>query len=384
MTQRNKNPRGVYEKIPGSNIWWIRYAGADGKIHREVAGSKSSAIKLRHKRKGFVVDGRKLPELRKRVVTFDELCDDYRAYAEKHNEGFAVDARRIARFKEAFGGGGSKLPTYAELQAWFDAQSWAPATINRERTCLRRIFEYGIERELITENPAQKIRRTHEPMGRPRYLTTAEETRLRKIVNERYPPHLVELVIALNTGMRRSEQYLRIDWSCVDLLRRELYIPKSKNGEPRHIPLNVAALTAFKELRQRTEGQGPVFPASRKRASTVAALLGPRHWFEDAVAQAKLENFTWHCLRHTFASRLVMAGVDLRTVADLMGHRTIQMTMRYAHLAPEHKARAVAKFDAAVVSSLESIETHENEKRTDTRTDTGEKGSPAVAEENVN
>lgn len=75
-------------------------------------------------------------------------------------------------------------------------------------------------------------------------------------------------------------------------------------------------------------------------------ILGPRHWFEDAVADAQLRDFTWHDLRHTFASRLVMAGVDLRTVAELLGHKKIQMTMRYAHLAPQHKLDAVNKLRA--------------------------------------
>jgi site-specific recombinase XerD len=73
------------------------------------------------------------------------------------------------------------------------------------------------------------------------------------------------------------------------------------------------------------------------------SLAGYRHWFNGAVDEAGLKDFTWYCLRHTFASRLVMAGVDIRTVAELMGHRTIQMTMRYAHLAPAHNLAAVEK-----------------------------------------
>ena len=72
-------------------------------------------------------------------------------------------------------------------------------------------------------------------------------------------------------------------------------------------------------------------------------LLGYKHWFDPSVAHAGLRDFTWYCLRHTFASRLVMRGVDLRTVAELMGHKTIQMTMRYAHLAPAHALAAVER-----------------------------------------
>ena len=72
-------------------------------------------------------------------------------------------------------------------------------------------------------------------------------------------------------------------------------------------------------------------------------LKGYKHWFDPAVREAGISFFTWYCLRHTFASRLVIAGVDLRTVAELMGHKTIQMTMPYAHLAPAHKLAAVEK-----------------------------------------
>jgi integrase len=90
-------------------------------------------------------------------------------------------------------------------------------------------------------------------------------------------------------------------------------------------------------LTQRSpNGVGPVFVNLKGEK-----LEGYKHWFNQAVERAGLVDFTWYCLRHTFASRLVMAGVDIRTVAELMGHKTIQMTMRYAHLAPEHNLAAV-------------------------------------------
>jgi site-specific recombinase XerD len=89
-------------------------------------------------------------------------------------------------------------------------------------------------------------------------------------------------------------------------------------------------------------------------------LTGYKHWFNPAVREAGIKDFTWYCLRHSFASRLVMAGADLRTVAELMGHKTIQMTMRYAHLAPAHTLAAIE----TLVSTGYLVEA------TDTRTDT--------------
>jgi site-specific recombinase XerD len=108
---------------------------------------------------------------------------------------------------------------------------------------------------------------------------------------------------------------------------------------PRTIPLNVIALAALREFQegQAAPGTELVFPSVRMGD----ALQGSRGWFSTALDEAKVLDCMWHCNRHTFASRLVMAGVDLRTVAELLGHRKLQMIIRYSHLAPEHRASIV-------------------------------------------
>ena len=118
-----------------------------------------------------------------------------------------------------------------------------------------------------------------------------------------------------------------------------MHLTETKNGDPRVIPLNAVALAALDELKNKKSPPGtePIFPSAR----TGDSLQGSRGWFSTALDAAKVLDYTWHCNRHTFASRLVMAGVDLRTVAELLGHRTLQMVMRYSHLAPEHQASAV-------------------------------------------
>jgi integrase len=142
-----------------------------------------------------------------------------------------------------------------------------------------------------------------------------EESRLPAVILSDYPYHMPEFEIALHTGMRPSEQYALI-WR-VDLLRKLITIPKSKNGNTRHVPLNSIALAAFQELFARSSGQGQVFVNMQG-----APLKGYKHWFDPALREAGISFFTWYCLRHTFASRLVMAGVDLRTVAELMDQRS--------------------------------------------------------------
>jgi Phage integrase family len=161
-----------------------------------------------------------------------------------------------------------------------------------------------------------------------------EESRLRTVILKHYAAHMPEFEIALHTGMRPSEQY-GLDWAKVDLTRNFVSLPKTKTGKPRHIPLNAVAVAAFKVLQQRSiNRQGSVFVNIQGQP-----LRGYKHWFDRVVEEADVRDFTGYCLRHT--SRLAMAGVGLRTIAELMGHRTIQMTKRYAHLAPAHNQAAL-------------------------------------------
>jgi site-specific recombinase XerD len=364
-----KAQRGIYEKIFGSNVWWVRYADAAGRIRREKAGVKSAAVKLYQKRKTDILEGKKLPEqLRVRVVRFSEIADDALAYCRANNQGQQFDAYRIGRLKDEFGNDAAEIPIEA-LREWFSEQEWQPATHNRYKSTLSLMFRLAIENKKASTNPARLLKRKHEDNGRVRFLNQLapakteveylkshadEESRLRAVLLSDYPYHMPEFEIALHTGMRPSEQYALI-WSRVDLVRKLITIPKSKNGKTRHVPLNSIALAAFQELFARSSGQGRVFVNMQGES-----LKGYKHWFDPALREAGISFFTWYCLRHTFASRLVMAGVDLRTVAELMGHETIQMTMRYAHLAPAHKLAAVERLAVG----------WQMDRPTDTRTDT--------------
>lgn len=354
--------RGVYEKFPGSGTWWIRYVDASGRLRREKAGTKRVAIDLYRKRKTEALQGKKLPEsLRSRVVRFSELCEDFKKYSEKNNWGFANDRHRISKLRGAFGELPAEDIPIETIRNFFDRQEWAPESYNRVRTTLFSIFRLGIENRKISVNPAKLLKRRKVGASRVRFLNqikplpteidylkplTTEEARLRAVIEHDFPEHIDEFIVALNTGMRRKEQYIRIDWCMLDLPRMDLYVPPSKNGEDRHVPLNNDARAAFQRLYERRIGSGPI-PIRLEGpifvGKTGERLLGPRHWFEKAVSKAGIADFTWHDLRHTFASRLVMAGVDIRTVAALMGHKMIQMTMRYAHLASEHKLVAVER-----------------------------------------
>jgi site-specific recombinase XerD len=367
MKREAKKCRGVYEKVPGSEVYWIRYADSNGRIRREKVGNKGAAIKLYAKRKTEVMQGVKLPEnFRAKAVAFGELAEAALGYSKAHKSDYRHDDSRMKSVLETFRNRVAETITPQEIERWLSDEAgdknWSPATVNRYKALFSLTFRIGVESGKVKHNPARLVKRRREDNARIRWLLPEEEKRLRGAIDAKWPEHLPELDIALHTGMRRSEQY-SLMWSDVDFPNRIVTVRRTKNGEVRHIRLNRTALLAFQTLFARSRGEGYVFTNSQ-----LEHLLNSRHWFEPAVIEAGIADFTWHCLRHTFASRLVMAGVDLRTVQQLMGHKTIQMTCRYAHLAPEHQLAAVERL----------CETENAQKEaTDTRTDTKAKTTDA-------
>jgi integrase len=337
--------RGVFERLKGSGIWRIRWTDAKGRKRRQKAGTRSAAEKLLAKHHTQKLEGIKLAEnLRAKAITFRELCEDALVHSRAENSSkqtYELELR-INQLLPVFGQRTADSIKKNEIVSWLTEEStrrhWAASSRNRWQATFSLIFRVGIDNEKIERNPAARIRRKAEGNGRVRFLSDEEEVRLRTAMKRRIPEFLPHLLLSIHTGMRMSEQY-SLCWNQVDWERQQIHLSKTKNGDPRTLPVNVVALCALRELRGRTRPRGaePVFPSVR----TGKALRGPRGWFPAVLEEAKIEAYTWHCNRHTFASRLVMAGVDLRTVAELLGHRTLQMVMRYSHLTHEHQATAV-------------------------------------------
>lgn len=354
MPKKQAKARGVYEKVPGSGIWWCRYADAKGKIHREKVGRRGDAIDLYNKRRTETLQRKKLPErFRAKGVTFRTLCVDALEHSREDNgeQSTRELELKINILLPDFGDLAAEHITKQDIIRWLASEAkdrdWKPATRNRWQAAFSLIFRVGLDNEKITANPAARIKRKPENNSRIRFLSHEEEQTLRAAILD--AKQLAAFEISLHTGMRRSEQY-GLAWDQVDLERKMIFLPKTKSGKQRRIPMNAVAVAAFEELKEKGQGKhSPVFPNASGEA-----VSGPRGWFEEAVTRAKLAHYTWHCNRHTFISRLVMAGVDLRTVAELAGHATIQMTMRYAHLAPSHTASAVDRLLAPQLTPADS------------------------------
>jgi integrase len=346
-----KGLKGVFERPAGSNVWWIRYIDASGKERREKAGSKSIAIQLYRKRKQQALEGKKLPEkLRSRTVLFGELLDD----AVEHVKNQAVPGKdgryscKVELIREPFGSVDASSITPQDISRWMARSlrqhSWRPATANRYKALISLSFRLGIENAKCTQNPARLVRRLRENNERVRFLSEDEEKRLRTAIQAECPEHMPDLDIALNTGMRKSEQF-GLKWKDVDLDARRATLRETKNGSVRHVPLNTTALEAFKLLAQRNGKKGRVFgPEDGSHP-----VLEHRGWWESVLEKSGLVDFHWHDCRHHFASKAVMAGVDLRTLQQLLGHKTLQMVVRYSHLSQSHELAAVEKICVASI-----------------------------------
>ena len=169
-----------------------------------------------------------------------------------------------------------------------------------------------------------------------------EEERLRAVIQHDYPEHMPEFDLAIHTGLRKGSMY-GLTWEMVDWNGRMLNIPTSKNGEALHIPLNQAAMNALRTVDRRGEKTGRVFQSEK----TGEPLANSRHWFEKAVEAAGIEDFVWHDLRHCFASKLRMKGAKLEDIAELLAHKSLTMTKRYAHLGPNQLHDVAALLDSA-------------------------------------
>ena len=246
----------------------------------------------------------------------------------------------------------------------------SPARVNRVMNDLRAFFAYVVGRGILDKNPLAIVKRIKQDDdgGIVRYLTPEEESRLRTALDARetakkesrqrgnawriersHDPRADLRVVAfvdylkpavllsLNTGLRQGEVF-KLTWANVNLEKGMVTVTAStaKSQRARHVPLNAEARSALKAWKEQGTGEGFVFP-SREGGQLVEIKTA---WAK-LLRDAGIDNFRWHDMRHHFASRLVMAGVDLNTVRELLGHSDLKMTLRYAHLAPEHKSAAV-------------------------------------------
>jgi site-specific recombinase XerD len=331
---------GIFERPPNSGVHWVSYYDADGNRRREKAGKLSAALDLLAQRRAQVKKGDFIPPRQTRAWTFRKLAEEaIRRKALRLAPGtISTDKSRLNQLLPLIGGmrfDRLSPERIEETLAKLKGSGLSDSTLNRYRSFISSVFSYALKINLASTNPVARVGRYRENDSRLRWLRPEEEEQIRtQLVID---THRWEFDLALHTGMRRGEQFW-LRWKDIDLERGKLTV-KGKTGR-RHIEANVTAVSALRKLHMRTGEKEFVCPDNDGKAKR-----DWRRWLLDAVKDAGVEDFHWHDLRHTFASRLVMAGVDIRTVQELLGHKSINQTMRYAHLSADHRKQAVAKMN---------------------------------------
>lgn len=325
--RKKKLPKGVYIR---SGDYWIRWT-CDGQKHRKKIGkSLKQAVAMVEKMRTLVREGRFREEFGARPKQKPRLADAIErqltlARTEKRSW---KDDRRYARYwNEYFKKCSLESIRSSDIERYKAERlrEVKPATVNRAIAYLKRVFNLAIQDQLITFNPVSGVKMFRENNRVERYLSDEEEVSLRAVMK----PELFEVVeIAMLTGLRRSEQF-GMRWEDVDFATKMLTVPRSKHGEKRFVPLHERVLKILYARRVQVHSDW-VFPSPVRDWH-----IDPTHWirtyFTTSLVEAGIEDFTWHCLRHTFGSRLMMAGRQEGEVMKVMGHKTLAMTMRYTH-----------------------------------------------------
>ena len=362
--KRDDAPRGVFRPRPG--LWGIRFTCGCGRLHEETIGRvKKDAVDAYYARRARVKQEPSwCPRSTRRspAPLFKVYTEDFIAWAKQHHRSWAKDDSRLRRVLPVLGETRLDIITTADVERFLDSlnsgeRAIAPATRNRYRDLLSGMFKRAVRLGLVIANPVKGIPKVREAGGRVLYLPPATKERPANeeaALSKALPTDLRPLfLVSLHTGLRWSEQSA-LRWQDVDVLSATLTVARSKSGHQRTVPMNATVRSVFLDAslnRKRTdEPDEQVFPMAYRTVARVfeRTVRTAQAALRDAGKDASLlEGYTWHCNRHSFASRLVMAGVDLLSIQRLGGWRTLSMVQRYAHLAPDHLRAAVERLTVA-------------------------------------
>jgi integrase len=231
-------------------------------------------------------------------------------------------------------------PRIDDVKRDLTVKGLSPQTVVHYLKFLRHALYATIGKAKLLDNPFDSVKLPKVRATKTRYLSREEETTLCEAIGPVYAPWVR---LAILTGMRRQEQF-SLRWSNVDFDLGLLTLPTTKSGGVQYVYLNEAAKGVLRRLLTHQIEQGHcgewVFPSENPvRHLDTDNFYG--RIFLPAIRTAKLEGVTWHCLRHTFASRLAMSGQNASTIAELLRHSGLDLVRRYAHLSPTHLKHAV-------------------------------------------
>ncbi|MGE5446224.1 MAG: tyrosine-type recombinase/integrase [Ignavibacteriales bacterium] len=330
----------VYRK---DNRWYIDYYLPDGKRKREIVTipgvdpsrvTRQDAKKALSIRKGQIAEGKFDIAQTRTSALFEKLSDRYLEYSKTNKRAWKRDLYSIKSFLVYFKG-----KTLSQITPWLIEKYKSerkvqvkPATINRELATLSNMFSMAVIWKLLDSTPYKGVKHFRVNSTSLRILNEDEFQRLYAAASPTLRPILLA---AITTGMRKGE-LLNLKWDDVNFKEGFILVRDSKNYESRPITIHAKLREILLVLKERSQSEY-VFDGR---------MTLKHHWAK-ALRKSGIPHCRFHDLRHTFASRLVMEGVDLVTIQELMGHKNINMTKRYSHPTPEHKKQAVERIDLA-------------------------------------
>jgi integrase len=323
-------------RADGKSDWYYDFT-FNGQRFRGLGGStRLQALRVQEKVRDQVISGNYSLSGLKSSQKFDEFAKLF-LYRSSHLKSI----RRVKILVKQLGGYYGRVTFIAiksqdieDYKMWRKSQGVSNATVNREIACLKRMFNLAIKWGKAAKNPVNDVDFLKEPPGRTRFLTVEEMNRLLDVAN----PNLRPIIFtALNTGMRLME-ILRLKWTQVlvtSVIEPCIHIPgqSAKNNKDRWIPLNDDMILLLENLHKNAEyvflnRQGIPYKSVRTAFCT-------------ALRKAGISDFRFHDLRHTFASHFAMNVGDLLTLKEILGHSSMEMVQRYAHLAAKHKRKQI-------------------------------------------
>jgi len=324
---------GVVKK---RGTWWVDFRYECKRHRRKIGPSKAMADKVWAKIQTDIAENRFLDVKRTQMVKFEVFAEEYYENHCKVNHRSVERSAggRVKSLLSFFKGRYLHEITPLDIEKFKSKRikEIKPSTANRELACLKAMFYKAIQwKRYNGSNPVKEVKFFKEDNNRLRYL---EKEEIDKLVTVSSGTMRAIIILALNTGMRRGEIF-NLKWHDIDFSQGIIYLLQTKSGNKRMVPMNDFLKNTLIGVRK-NPNSAHIF-CSRK-GEQYKDIRTP---FKTVLSRANIKNFRFHDLRHTFASHLVMAGVDLNTVRELLGHADLKTTLIYAHLSQDHKKRAV-------------------------------------------
>lgn len=326
------------------NSYQIDYFDPNGKRVRKSFKKRKDAEAELGKRVSLIAENRYLDVKKDYTTTLGELVTKYRENYENQRSFMRGKDYYLENIKPYFGED-TRLANikYMDLETYRNHLMKKPtrhgsvraiASVNREMACLSHLFTKAVEWEMMEQNPFTKGKALTVKANNKRFRFLAEDE-IYRLLDSCVNDHTSDIITTvLNTGMRRQE-VLGLRWN--QIRNGFIYLDKTKTDESRQIPINDDLAELFKHIRKRNQLKFEYVFCSKKGKPFTQINQS----FHASLKRAGIEDFRFHDLRHTFASHFIMRGGSIKDLQEVLGHKSLTMTMRYAHLSQEHKKKAV-------------------------------------------